>query len=450
MKTSLTRLTLFCVFFSQLHAADTNSYFGVSSAKSKSTGFFRLAKTHDRHHLVTPSGHAYLALGINHLDMLQQPVSSGLQVRGDGAWQSFWNQTLRPQFDDWHLTSLGYGTPAPLKSKAPWFATIPLAAIEKHRSDPKRDSRDGYHFPDVFDPAWVKDVTERIKKAAAPLRDDPFVIGYFWTDTPTWNLIKTRALRRTDWVSALRELPPTARGRQAYAAFLEQRYVNRLDDLNTIYGLALTALEQLRDADLTAIAVGRHVVLEDDEVFLAQIAQRYYEVAGKAQRQADPHHLVFGDRYLAGDAPKSVLTAANPWIDAVAVQPGDRYSPFYPASTHFPEADIEALHTITGKPVLICDHAISFPTTEQPRTIFEQMPDEAAAAKATADFLQATFTKPYILGYLRCQYIDRPANYGRGLRQGIVQKDGTPRDALVRVYREGFAAALKQLKELAP
>ena len=263
-------------------------------------------------------------------------------------------------------------------------------------------------------------------------------------------MIKTRALRGTDWVSALRGLPPAAPGRQAYAAFLAQRYTKRLSDLNMIYGLALTALDQLRDADLTAIAVGRHVVQEDDEAFLAQIAQRFYEVIGKAQRQADPHHLVFGDRYLAGDAPESVLKAAQPWIDAVAVQPEDRYTPLYPASTHFPEADIEALHTITGKPVLICDHAISFPTAEQPRTIFEQMPDEATAAKATAAFLQAALAKPYMLGYLRCQYIDRPANYGRGLRQGILQQDGTPRDALVRVYREGFAAALTRLRELAP
>ncbi|MBM3860127.1 MAG: hypothetical protein FJ395_10805 [Verrucomicrobia bacterium] len=433
-----------------LHATEGNSYFGLSSFQSRPTGFFRLAKTHERHHLVTPDGHAYLALGINHLDMLQQPAAKGLHVRGDAAWQEFWSRTLRPQFIDWNLTTLGYGAPAPLRTKAPWFATIMLAAIEKHRSDPKRDSPNGYHFPDVFDPAWVKDVTERITKVAAPLRNNPFVIGYFWTDTPTWDLIKTRALRGTEWVSALRGLPPAAPGRQAYAAFLETCYANRLDDLNEIYGLALTSLDQLRDANLTAIAVGRHVVQEDDDAFLAQIARRFYDVVGKAQRQADPNHLVFGDRYLAGDAPESVLKAATPWIDAVAVQPGDRYSPLYPASTHFPEADMDRLHAVTGKPVLVCDHTISFPTAEHPRTIFEQMPNEAAAAKATADFLRATFAKPYMLGYLRCQYIDRPANHGRGLRQGILRSDGTPRDTFVRVYREGFATALKRLKELAP
>jgi hypothetical protein len=427
-------------------AAEGGSYFGISSSPSKATGFFRLGKTGERHHLVTPDGHAYLALGINHLDALQQPVDGGLQVRDDAAWNRFWAQTLQPQFIAWHLTTLGYGAPAPLKSKAPWFATIALAAIEKHRSDPKRDAPDGYYFPDVFDSAWAAEMTNRIAKVATPLRDDPFLIGYLWTDTPTWDLLKTRALRGTDWVSAIRELPPAAPGREAYETFLQKRYANRLADLNAFYGLALPALDAVRDADFSAIAIGRRAVQEDDEAFLAQIARRFYDIVGKAQRDADPNHLVFGDRYLAGDAPEAALKAATPWLDAVAVQPGDRYTPLYPASTRFPEAEIGLLHRITGKPVLICDHAISFPTAAQPLTIFEQMPDEAAAATATADFLAASFARSYVIGYLRCQYIDRLAKFGRGLRQGIVQTDGTPRESLLRVYREGFAAALKRLE----
>ena len=47
-----------------------------------------------------------------------------------------------------------------------------------------------------------------------------------------------------------------------------------------------------------------------------------------------------------------------------------------------------------------------------------------------------------------CQYIDRPAGFGRGLRQGILKADGTPREAFVSVYREHFAAALKNLQTL--
>jgi hypothetical protein len=142
-----------------------------------------------------------LALGINHLDSRKrQPIPGRLSVQGEAALQEYWVTTLRPPFADWNLTSLDNGAPPALRSRTPWFATLTLAAIEKHRSDPRRY--------------------------------DPFLIGYMWTDTPTWDLLKTRALRGTEWVSALRTLPPAAPGRRAYADFLEERYANRLADLN--------------------------------------------------------------------------------------------------------------------------------------------------------------------------------------------------------------------------
>lgn len=412
--------------------------------------WFRLGQLEKRHHLVSPDGDRLFALGVNHINALSQLTYGGVQVRGRSAWETYWNDTLKPQFDDWHLTTLGYGAPVELRAKAPWFASIGLAPIEKHRSDPKSSSANGYQFPDVFDPEWASSVTARIVKVAGATRNDPMLVGYFWTDTPTWDLQKTRALRGTEWVSAIRNLPSDSPGRKAYASFLQERYSKRLKELNEYYGLDLPSLNELATASLDEIAIGRHVVQDDDNAFLGLIAKRFYKVVGSAQRQADPHHLVFGDRYLAGDAPVSVLKAAAPWIDAVAVQPGDRYSPLYPPSTAFPADEIEELHRITGKPVLICDHAISFPTQAQPRTIFEQMPDEASAAKATAEFLRRAFSRPYVIGYLRCQYIDRPARFGRGLRQGLVRPDGKPREVLVDAYRDAFFSATEQLKATGP
>lgn len=446
---SMKLLMLSCVLvcLDQLRAAD---YFSPAPVRFRASGYFRLATTQGRDHLVTPNGRAYVALGVNHIGALQQDTPGSVTVRGNPAWEAYWDQTLRARFADWNFTTLGYGAPTALRAKAPWFGTITVARIEKHRSEPKLTSRDGYEFPDVFDPAWEAAINEDFAREVAPWRDDPMLIGWFWTDTPTWDVLRTRALRGTDWVSAMRALPAGRPGREAYAAFLAARYANRFADLNSFYGLSLGSPASLRDADLRHVAVGRHVVQEDDEAFLAVIARRYYEVTGKAQRLADPNHLVFGDRYLAGDHPEKVLQAVKPWIDAVAVQPGDRYSPLYPPSTEFPDVEIEALHAVTGKPVLVCDHAISFPTAAHPLTIFEQMPDEPSTARATKSFLAAAFAKPWMLGYLRCQYIDRPAGFGRGLRQGLLQGDGAPRERVVGVYREAFGEILRGLNELSP
>jgi hypothetical protein len=291
---------------------------------------------------------------------------------------------------------------------------------------------------------------EAMRIAVAPYKDDRTLVGWFWTDTLTWDLHRTRALRGTDWVSELRLLPKESSGRQAYMKFLDDRYRSRLKDFNLCYGLAIESLDDLGEVDFRTIAVGRHVVHEDDMAFLEVIAQRFYEIVGKAPREADPNHLVLGDRYLAGDSRESVLIAAKPWIDAVAVQPGDRYTMLYPPSTEIPSDEIEAPHVTTGKPVLICDHAINFPTESHPRTIFEQMLDEGSAAAATSKFLKAAFAKKYLLGYFRCQYIDRPASFGRGLRQGILNEKGFAREPIVSVYRDAFEEAIEVINTLNP
>lgn len=405
-------------------APDWDSYGGIVQLKLKATGWFRLDRLAGRDLLVTPSGHGYVALGVNHAGALEQgPHREGLPAR------------LR----SWNMNNLGYGGPPEHERSMPFFAAINTAATEKHRSDPRPGQRDSYLFPDVFDPKWKAGAEKLIAEACARHRDNPHLIGYFWTDTPTWDLVKTRALRATDWVTEIRRLPAGAPGRRSYASFLAGRYAGRLAELNSYYALSISQMSELETVGLAHVALGRHVVREDDLAFLALIAREYYSTVGPAQRRHDPNHLVFGERYLAGDHPESVLKAAAPYIDAVAVQPGDRYTELYPPSTLFPGAEIGQLHTATAKPVLICDHAISYPTAEHPMTIFEQAASEQEAAALSEEFVRKAMARPYILGYLRCQYIDRPAAFGRGLRQGLVKADGEPRNTLLDAYSRSFA-----------
>lgn len=409
-------------------APEQDSYGGLSSLKFRPSGWFRLDKNAGRDLLVTPSGHAYVALGVNHAGALEKGVH---------------REELPARLRSWNMNSLGYGGPPEHEGSMPYFAAITTAATEKHRSDPRAGQRDSYRFPDVFDPAWKAETENLIAAACARHRDNRNLIGYFWTDTPTWDLVRTRALRATDWVTEIRRLSAGAPGRRRYAEFLAGRYAGRLADLNSFYALSVRQLSELATIDLSNVAIGRHVVREDDELFLAIIAREYYSTVGPAQRKHDPHHLIFGERYLAGDHPESVLKAATPHIDAVSVQPGDRYTELYPPSTVFPEAEINLLHSVTGEPVLICDHAISYPTAEKQKTIFEQAASETEAAGLTEAFLQQAMAKPFILGYLRCQYIDRPAAFGRGLRQGLVTATGAPRELLVEAYSRIFAEWLR-------
>lgn len=422
-----------------------DAYGGLMSLSAEATGQFYVRKFGDRHLLVTPDGHGYFALGVNHIAALGRRDSEHFQEFGRD-WDRYYEAVLRPRLELWNMNSLGYDGPRELHDRVPFFATLSLAPIEKHRSDPGGNRRSAYAFPDVFDSEWQAAVSQQIKKHCETYRDNAYLIGYLWTDTPTWDLFKTRALRNTDWVSAIRELPRSAPGKQRYLRFLRSRYRDRLNEFNDFYGLNVADEAALADADFSRVAIGRHLVQEDDSAFLGAIAREFYRVVGTAYREADPKHLVFGDRYLAGDAPASVLKAAAPWIDAVAVQPGDRYTKLYPPSTRFARREFQRLHRLLQKPVLICDHAISYPTPDQPRTIFEQAPTRAEAAHSVDEFLRQAFREPYLIGYLRCQYINRPAGFGRGLRQGLVDEAGRPDQLIVNTYRHNFERILGSLE----
>ena len=429
-------------------AGPVDAYGGSLSVEREATGSFRIERVANRDVFITPAGHPYIALGVNHIGALERRDGHEFHQTFGRDWSRY-RQPLLDQLRSWNMNSLGYGGPQQLADAMPYFATLTPVRNEKHRSHPIPGRPDSYEFPDVFDPAWARKVDKQIEAGVESHRGNRFLIGYFWTDTPTWDLVKTRGLRGTDWVSEIRQLPVGAPGRIRYTEFLAERYEGRLDDLNEVYGLQLDGLDQLATTNLTRIAIGRHVVREDDEAFLALIAQRYFKTVGESQRRHDPHHLVMGERYLAGDAPEAVLRAAAPYIDAVSVQPGDRYTNLYPPSTRYPAKEIERMQSLTGKPVMICDHTISYPTAEQPRTIFEQKPTQREAAEATEAFIRQAMAQPYMLGYLRCQYIDRPSGYRRGLRQGLVDAIGRPRALLADVYSRVFGEWLEAIDRLA-
>ena len=416
---------------------------GVPDIAPRDEPTFRLSQTDGKHHLVHPDGQPFVALGVNHIGAVAGDRDF-FAKQYDGDWSVF-REHLGQQLDRWNMNCAGYGAPAALQQHFPYFATITLAKIEKHRSDPNPVSPNGYLFPDPFDPKWVADVHRRIRELCERHRRNRLLIGYLWTDTPTWDVIKTRGLRGTDWVSEIRRLSADSPGRRRYVEFLTSRYKDRLAELKSIYGLDLPSFAALDEADLSSVAIGRHVVQADDTDFLEIIAEQFYSVVGSAQRKHDPRHLVFGDRYLLGDHPMGVLRQAAKWIDAVAVQPGDLYAPLYPPSTRFAVDEFRRIHEVTEKPILICDHAISFPTSSHPRTIFEQVPNEGEAALSIVRFIDAAFAESYVIGYLKCQYIDRPSNFGRGLRQGLLRNDGTERKVIVGAYAERFAEIIDGL-----
>ncbi len=425
-----------------------DTFGGWSDVSGKTTGAFHIETINGRPLLITPDGHGFVALGVNHLGVIRfhGPEEPDLfRKRYGGNWEKFADDVLR-HYNAWGLNTVDDDV-EPLRKVRPFFASRDLVRTAKYYGKP--GDRNPYSFPDVFSSAVKTHLEQQVETLCRAHRDNSNLIAYYWTDTPTWDIHKTRRFRGTDWVSEIRNLPAHSPGRKQYARFLRNRYRQDIAQFGRAYRLAVTSFEELEHVDLSELELDTYEVERDDQDFLGLIARTYYGIVGPTMRRCDPDHMIFGEKYLLGDIPQQVIMAAVPYIDAIAVQPGDGYIPIYTPGDTYPAAELTALHERTGKPIMICDHQVSFATARYPTSIwpYHQRESEQAAAAATERFLVEAFQTPFIIGYMRCQYIDRFATRRNASKLGLIRDDGTPRQHLVEATTRSSRAVKRLVRQ---
>ncbi len=325
----------------------------------------------------------------------------------------------------WGFNSVGYHHPPEIRDRLPFIADTHLARTPYLVPKPL--------YPDVFG-GFGGAARHQVHAMCAQVKSNPNLIGYYWTDTPRWDLDAARRLVNDDWVSAIRRNKAIFPGKQRYIAFLRERHSREPDRFRKLYGMSLDD-PAIVDADFARLPLDDPVVHRDDYDFLRLIAREYYRAAGEAMEREDRKHLVLGDRYLLNDLPVEVLEEALPWIDVVAVQP---------SQARFEKTAFDRIYRIARKPILICDHAINFPTEHHPRTGWPQCATEADAALGYEQYMADAFATPYIVGYHRCHYMNRFSARRNLLMQGLVREDWKPYETLVeatgRANRSTLAA----------
>lgn len=350
----------------------------------EATNRFQVAKMSDRITLVTPKGKPFFSLGVTHIGALARPST------GEPDLGRNWTE-LAPEVNKnlrtWGYNSTGYGTPAPLGKLIPFSEGIHTADTSMYFGNKQ------FSYPDVFDPAWQAKIKVTLRNRISPHKNNPNLMGIYWTDMPLWDLNHGKRSGKTNWVESIKALPEKAPGRQRYQAFVSEKG------------------DQATDGE-----------------FLRLIAKTYYQVIGEETRRLAPDTIIFGERYGPNITPSFVIEEAAPWIDAVAVQPyGNKFN----------AADFDSIHRASGgKGIIICDHNISFPTIEHTKTMWTQLPTIEEVAQTHAKYLNDALSKPYILGYHRCQYIDRFQAHLGVLKQGLIQVDGAPYEDLVKLITE--------------
>jgi len=328
-----------------------------------------IKKIDGRPWLIDTAGQPFFAHGITHINNKSHqvdPMEIGNAMKELG------------------FNAYGYGTPPILKNDMPYVDgfnhIVRMSSYRRLRS---------FKYVDVFDPNEQKRMDSEMKKFCNRNKNNPNLIGYFWTDLGVWPLKNSK---NTNWVQFIKELPPDAPGQLKYQEFLKHWK-----------GEA----GQVRD-----------------EAFLRLIAREYFRILGTANRKYDPNHLIFGDRFAFPTIDPIVIEELIPYVDAIAIQPQFR--------PKFPKEKYDEIHKMSGgKPIIICDFAIRF--EEEGKNIRGWKPEKSPeiAGQRYAEYILEALETNYIIGAFWCNPINSMADFQKSaIKQGLFDTGLKERPAL--------------------
>ena len=276
---------------------------GRRSAPNQSRGYFSLGRRAGRWWFITPGGEAFFSLGLNHIDPASLRYSENIHIwreRYGGDTIRWIRESVSPNLRAWGFNTVGWVQEVTVRHwrhsrsftaeeygalAMPYCHLLPFT--ESHQWEQHTQ-----HF-DYLGSQWAEWVDYVARSHCAELADDPNLIGYFYSDCPTW----AHDLPHNRW-----------RG-------------------------------PLFDPELLASAAGRRQ--------LRDLALAYYRTTSEAVRRHDPNHLILGDRFEANaPLPDEIVDSALPYVDVLSFQ-----------DFRAPAEHLGHWHGRTGKPVLLADAA---------------------------------------------------------------------------------------------
>jgi hypothetical protein len=387
---------------------------GLRSVRFEPSGFFRVERT-DRWWFVTPDGSAFLSFGLNHTapEYLLQDYNIDFW-RGEFGFQEPSEPAFRKGFIDKvmrDLDALGMntiGTHAPKE----FFGelTVPYVQSLFFVKTPYWMFPSVEDFPDVFSAEFEKHCQRVARRIALPRKDDPFLLGYTFTDCPiltdldadahgqvSWGRAQPNA---PTWPRALRNMGPDAPGKAVFVSLARERYAT-IEAFNQTYNSGFASFDELRDAKgWSSVTKASDIDDADDNLaFLASILKRYYAVAYGAIREFDTNHLIFGDILNANTgAPDEIVSLATGYADLVVYQYYGRYDE--------QRSILDRWSKLADKPLFHADSCFSVAYEEMPAPIGAVCPDQETRARRTVDFATRAFSRPDFIGWNWCGWTD--------------------------------------------
>jgi len=417
------------------------------------SGFFRLEKVDGVWWLVAPDGNLFYSQGLDcvwtggaRLDSVTRPAFSWLPpdkgkfaaAWGDahGAvkneteprWPSFqisnlirkwgpekydvnYRERALARLIGWGFTTIGNWSDPNLVAmrRMPYVTTGPETW--------KLWDKVTYAAPNILDAfhpkfeSFARDVCAEMVR----FKDDPMCVGHFLENEIYWDALPEAVLGLEEGAPAKARLIKE----------LKRKYVT-IKALNVAWGTTATGFGELRwpeDREPTKAA------LKDMGKFMGEFTDRWYGAWARGMREADPHHLLLGDRFAMEPDWEEILVSCGKHMDVVSIN-------YY--AHELPRETFDKYYAKTGKPMLIGEYGFDS-VDEGLLTAAVTVANQEERAEGYRYYTERTAAIPYIIGAHYFQYWDEPVT-GRFDREtgfnGFVRVTDNPYAPLVKAARE--------------
>jgi len=428
------------------------------------SGFFRPVLSDGRWWLATPAGHAFLSLGVNHIDFTADksvPLGYSSFQKVNVAWYgsgaegklAFYEEALAM------LQDLGFNTVAAWSGEVydriskGTLAPMPYSVILGFAGSTDAPAVNGDGFPDVFHPDFEAGcLTYAQQKISQAFKDDPYLIGYYidnelrWWGEGKYIPVANRSLA-DDFIAQ----PPETPAKEAFRDFLFEDRGYTVETLNQAWGTAFGSKDDVAIVYVLNDDSAYPAIAADKAAFVGKVAETYFAVIDAAVDTVDPNHLNLCARFSVA-SPDEVVKAAR-HCDVLTINDyfteGEELTDLYGADSAGRWVNQALLAGEGGqpKPVMLTEFGLRAMDSGLPNGFgagwtTQTQAERAAYYRRTLDKLMGLEAAgvPFVVGFHWFEYADEP-KLGRFDTEdgnyGFVTVDGSP----YLTFHEGLRAA---------
>jgi hypothetical protein len=192
----------------QSEGFNVSKYGGYLDTKAEATGFFRVEKIDGKWWFVDPEGHLFFSAGstgihtggsfarVQGREYVYEAFPPESLIQSDPGiekasfygwnlyrrfgenWYEEWKEMTFRRMDDWGLNTVANWSDENLgeSHQKAYVATLRGWGF----------SAETMGMPDVYDPNYASEIDAAAKRQCLPLKDDPYLLGYFVGNEPPW------------------------------------------------------------------------------------------------------------------------------------------------------------------------------------------------------------------------------------------------------------------------